>query len=242
MGTAKDELDEKHAATTEDDASEEERDDEDRDDEELDDDGDDDSSSEGEDDDDVPSERDAKKAEPARQRAAIPTQGGTSFSRNMILFVVGLGVIGAAFAYLGQETQQGPAPAPKWQVNQTVDVELTLVASDSTDLACAASNEVAGKHCQFESQAKAWPNPTTDDKLLLKPYTTTNGIELAAAGLWSEEALAPAKLPKTRFSVKCKYKVEGKLTTPSVRWKSDGPWFTAKSDWYAGTVSGCTLQ
>jgi hypothetical protein len=237
MGTAKDELDEKHAATTDAETSDEDRDEEERDDEA------DNDSTEGEDDDDVPSERGPKKTEAARPRAAaVPAQGGTSFSRNMILFVLALGAIGAAFAYLGQETQQGPAPAPKWQVNQTVDVELTLVASDSTDLACAASNEVAGKHCQFESQAKAWPSATADDKLVLKPYTTTNGIELAAAGLWSEAALTPAKLPKTRFSVKCKYKVEGKLTTPSVRWKSDGPWFTAKSDWYAGSVSGCTLE
>lgn len=236
MGTAKDELDDKHAATTDDDAPEEELDDEEE--------GGDRPEDEDEDEDvDVPSERGSKKSEPARPRAAAaPTQGGTSFSRNMILFVIGLGVVGAAFAYLGQETQQGPAPAPKWKVGETVDLEITLVASDNTDLACAAANEVAGKHCAFESQSKPWSKPTTDDKVTLKPYTTTNGIEFAAAGLWSDEALAPAKLPKTRFSVKCKYTVEGKLTTPSVRWKSDGPWFTAKSDWYAGAVSACKLQ
>jgi hypothetical protein len=234
MGTAKDELDDKHAATTDDDGVDEELEDEDTDGED---------SSEGEDDDDVPSKRGSEKSEPARPRAAaIPAKGGTSFSRNMILFVIGLGVIGAAFAYLGQETQQGPAPAPKWKVGETVDLEITLVASDSTDLACAASTEVGGKHCQFESQTKPWAQPTTDDKLILKPYTTTNGIEFAAAGLWAQEALAPAKLPKTRFSVKCQYKVEGKLAAPSVRWKSDGPWFTAKSDWYAGAVSNCKLQ
>ncbi len=79
-----------------------------------------------------------------------------------------------------------------------------------------------------------------DDKKLLKPYTTTNGAELLAAGLWSEPALT-ANLPATRFSVKCKYMVEGKLKKPSIRWAQDRPWYDNGGEWYSGVVSGCTI-
>ena len=65
-------------------------------------------------------------------------------------------------------------------------------------------------------------------------------MNLAAAGLWTEPALAPDKLPASRFNVKCKYKVEGTLKTLGVRWRDGDQWYP-NSEWYAGTVSDCKL-
>lgn len=189
----------------------------------------------------APAPRPARAAA-SRARAAAPARGGSSYSKNLIVFVVVLGALAAGFAYLGKDSGPQVVKAPKWKTGETVDVEITLVAKDATELACASPDEVAGKHCAFEAQGKAWTKgPSTDDKTLLKPYTTTNRIQFAAAGLWSEPALSGANLPKNRFSVKCKYKVEGELKKPAIRWASDGPWYPADKEWYAGTVSGCEL-
>jgi hypothetical protein len=45
----------------------------------------------------------------------------------------------------------------------------------------------------------------------------------------------------TRFSVKCKYQVEGTVKKPAIRWGSDKPFYDSPGDWYAGFVSGCTV-
>jgi hypothetical protein len=179
---------------------------------------------------------------PARRRAPPPPKGG-SLAKSLVLFVVILGGLAVVFKLLGggvEEGGAGPVPAPKWNNGQVVDVEITLVPSDAKDLACASAQNVEGKHCQFESQGKAF-GTQPDDKHMLKPYTTTDRIQFVAAGLWSDPGMAPSKLPATRFSVKCKYKVEGKVTKPAVRWSESGQWFQNPNDWYAGSVSGCTL-
>ena len=49
------------------------------------------------------------------------------------------------------------------------------------------------------------------------------------------------KLPATRFTVKCKYKVEGKMRKPAVRWSSEGPWYERTEDWYSGLLSSCVI-
>jgi hypothetical protein len=130
----------------------------------------------------------------------------------------------------------------KWTTGQTVDVEVTLVKDDRQNLTCASTEEVAGHHCAFESEGKAWSKGgATDDKTIFKPYTTTDRIQFVATGLWSEPALAPDKLPAARFSVKCKYKVEGTMKNLSVRWDPASNWYK-QENWYAGTVSNCSLN
>ncbi len=159
--------------------------------------------------------------------------------KNGIIFAVAVGALAAVVALLGREPPG--KGAPKWQIGQTVDVEITLVGSDRTDLTCASATEIAGRHCAFESKSKGFAKPgTQEDKTLLQPYTTVDRVQFAAAGLWAEPALKE-NLPKTRFSVKCKYAVEGRIKTPSVRWASDGPWHDNGNDWYAGLLSGCTI-
>jgi hypothetical protein len=167
-------------------------------------------------------------------------QGGSLGKSVLLFFVIVIG-LGAGFAILGREQPQEVA-RPKWTTGQTVDVEVTLVRNDRQELACAAADEVGGKHCAFEAANKAWSKggDANDDKKILKPYTTTDRVQFTAAGLWSDPALTPDKLPATRFSVKCKYKVEGTLKNVGVRWEQTGQWYPQEG-WYAGSISDCKL-
>ena len=168
------------------------------------------------------------------------TRGRGSLGKSMLLFFVIVATLGTGFVYLARE----PAPEaakPKWTTGQTVDVEITLVRTDRQELSCAAAEEIAGRHCAFEGTNKPWSKGDVgDDKRLLKPYTTTDRTQFTAAGLWSEPALAPDKLPNTRFNVKCKYKVEGSLKDVAVRWEQTAQWY-ANKEWYAGALSDCKI-
>src|SRR5512132_358439 len=178
-------------------------------------------------------------AAPIVKGRPVPVRKGGSLGKSMILFVVIVAGLAAAFALLGQESSTGPA-APKWKVGESPDLELTLVADDKKNLACATPDEIGGAHCAFEDKTKPWSKgDSADDKKLLKPYTTVDHVQVLASGVWSDPALT-GTLPTTRFSVKCKYKVEGKMKAASIRWASDGPWYDSK-DLYTGSISGCKL-
>jgi hypothetical protein len=178
-------------------------------------------------------------AAPLAKGRLVPARKGGSLGKSMILFVVIVAGLAAAFALLGQESSTGPA-APKWKVGDSPDLDLTLVADDKKNLACAAPDEIGGAHCAFEAQAKPWSKgDSADDKKLLKPYTTVDHVQVLASGLWSDPALT-GTLPSARFSVKCKYKVEGKVKSSWMRWDIGGNWNEVK-DIYAGSISGCKL-
>ncbi len=175
----------------------------------------------------------------AKARPVAAARKGGSLGKSMILFVVIVGGLAAAFALLGTESSSGPA-APKWKTGDSADLELTLVADDKKNLGCSSPDDIAGAHCAFEEKAKAWSKgDSADDKKLLKPYTTVDHVQILASGLWSDPGMT-GTLPATRFSVKCKYKVEGKMKAASIRWNSDGPWYDSK-DLYSGSISGCKV-
>jgi len=124
-------------------------------------------------------------------------------------------------------------------VGKEVEVELTLVAADKTNLACASANEAAGRKCAFETTEKSRAGaPKADDPTLLMPYTTVNKRQILAGGLWAEPTLKD-KLPDQRFTVKCKFKVEVEVDKPSVRWAPNAQWFASDGKWPAGVLSGC---
>ena len=178
-------------------------------------------------------------AAPLAKGRPAPVRKGGSLGKSMILFVVIVAGLAAAFALLGQESSTGPA-APKWKTGDTPELEITLVADDKKNLACATPDEIGGARCAFEDKAKPRPAAdSADDKKLLKPYTTVDRVQVLAAGLWSDPALS-GTLPTSRFSVKCKFKVEGKMKTTSMRWAIDGGWNDVK-DLYTGSISGCKL-
>jgi hypothetical protein len=183
---------------------------------------------------------DPARASAGRKRAPLPPDPPpAAVGKSVFLFVIVIGALSAGFWFLGKETG-GERSAPRWKTGQTVDVNITLVATDRNDLACSSATVVAGRRCEFESKTKAVEPKPEDDKLL-KPYTTTDNIRFLAAGLWSQPELDARKLPSDRFTVKCKYSVEGEIKRPAVRWNARSAFGDRTEDWYAGLVKDCKL-
>ena len=128
----------------------------------------------------------------------------------------------------------------KWKPGGVFDVTITLVKDDAVNLACGAGGDVAGRKCEYQN--KTDKSDGIDDAHLLKPYTTTDQVQFLAAGLWSQPALDKAKLPSDRFSVQCKYHVEGTFKSPLIRWNPTSPWGEKNPDWNTGYVSDCKLN
>ncbi len=181
----------------------------------------------------------AVKRAPATLARTPAARKSGSLGKSMILFLIIVGGLAAGFILLGDANNAGPA-APKWKTGDTADLDITLDPKDKIKLACAAPDEIGGAHCAFEAQTKPWSKgDSADDKKLLKPYTTVDHVQILASGLWTDPALT-GTLPTSRFTVKCKFKVEGKAKSSWMRWDVDGAWNEVK-DIYAGAISGCKL-
>src|SRR5215212_2194576 len=142
----------------------------------------------------------AATAEPHAAASALAAR--RTLLKRVAVVVAAAALLAAILLFI--QARRRPKAATDWETGDVVDVEITLVSSDSRNLACAAKDQVSGRHCAFETSTKPWPpEGTGDDKTLLKPYTTTNRVSVLAAGLWSDPALQ-GKLPTARFSVKCK--------------------------------------
>jgi hypothetical protein len=184
----------------------------------------------------------AVSASPSKDPVPAPGPSGASLGKNVILFLGIMTTLALGYSYLGKEVPAPAIPAVRWAAGQTVDVEVTLVAADAKNLGCASPTEIAGRHCAFEGPGKPWTKGTPgDDLTTLRPYTTTNRIQFLASGLWSQPSLAAEKLPPTRFTVKCKYTVEGKIRSPQVRWDEAGAWNPQTNEWYTGRLSTCSV-
>lgn len=191
---------------------------------------------------DAPSEETRPKKTRSTKKKAPPPSKGKPIARILALLVL-VGIPVALLLFSGRErggNRPPKAASLSWNAGQEVEVDITLVSADRNDLACSSTEEVGGKHCAFESATKASPKGSNDDKTLLRPYMTVKHEPLLAAGVWSEPILKGA-LPNDRFSIRCKYKVEGKVKKHSSRWKSTGEWFEERDEWPAGSVSGCTM-
>jgi hypothetical protein len=181
---------------------------------------------------------------PARPRpvraAPPPPPPATNLGARVVVFVAVLLVLSSGFWLLAGFDSGLDKPVIKWRVGQVAEIDITLVKDDAVELACGSTQEVNGKKCEYGT--KSDKNAGLTDATMLKPYTTADGVNFAAAGLWSQPALDKSKLPSDRFTVHCKFKVEGMLKTPLVRWKQSAPWGEKKDDWYAGAVSDCKLN
>jgi hypothetical protein len=60
-----------------------------------------------------------------------------------------------------------------------------------------------------------------------------------ASGLWMTATLKK-DMPKTRFSVKCKFVVEGKTKSAFVQWKPGEGWHPGNG-WYTGELKDCSV-
>lgn len=181
-----------------------------------------------------------RRARPKVPVGPVGQPPATSLGKSVTLFAVVVFGLGAGFYFLGKSEAGGDRNVPKWKVGQEVQVDITLDPRDDTKLACASASEIGGKRCEFSSKTQK-VEPTPADAALLKPYTTTDGVQFLAAGLWSHPELEKGKRPVDRFTVRCKLKVEGMVKAPAVRWDVGAAWGERPNDWYAGAVSGCTL-
>jgi hypothetical protein len=190
------------------------------------------------------------------------------------ILIGGIGLL-LAFDLLSNTDLIAPAPRKHatsgYQAGQDVDVSITLVTTDSKQLACASPDAVAGHHCEFESRTQKWSKPQESDhpspRDILAPYKTTDDVLYLVGGLFSDPALQkrlsidpPTMGEHARFVANCKLHLDGKMEKFDVRWSTPGQpgvrvvpaddgerekWQRAwqpQSDTWVGTVSGCTLS
>lgn len=186
----------------------------------------------------------------AKGKRPAPKKSGFSM-RNVILFGGLVVLLLAAFGLLGNRDQGGPTNAPKWKLNEPVDVEITLVQTDANDLGCAMEGDVAGLHCAYTApnakNAAAGATSRDDDKLL-QPYATTNHQNFFAAAVWTQADTKDAveldkkikALPNPRFTLACKFTPRGRAKAAKVQWKPGTEWGDG-SGWYVGDVKDCRL-
>jgi hypothetical protein len=168
-----------------------------------------------------------------------------------------IGIVGALFLWaLWSEFcyQRAAAPPPRPLADgQDVDVAITLVTTDAKALACASTEEVHGRHCEYASHTDKWSKPSSTGKPAaadtLAPYKTTDDVLLLVPALFSEPALVERLSidPPTfgqehiRFVANCKLHVDTRMKQVDVRWAPQGEWYSQR-DVPIGTVSGCWLS
>lgn len=171
----------------------------------------------------------------------------------VLIAVVLAGVLGLAYVFLRHKpgAGKGQSPQPAWNEGDTVDVSITVVTTDYKDLACASEQMLKDLHCGFADKTKPHPkgSDARADANVLQPFTTTDRIQFLAAGMWLTPEMT-AKLaaenwssPSPRLTVSCKYKVAGKMKEANIRWKPEADWLPNPArDWFAGSLSDCTLR
>lgn len=187
-------------------------------------------------------------ARPAGPRPAAPRAGGGMGGLVPIALVVGVAVV-LGYVVLRSDGGSGGPPAipkvdesTKWTVGQVVELDLTVKPTDRANLSCASPEEVAGKHCAFDAPDKPSAKGADDDKKLLKPYAVPNSpTRILVAGLWTDPGMS-GKLPDNRFTVHCKFTLEGKVNAPGVRWDPKGPWRDMKNAWFTASASSCAIR
>jgi hypothetical protein len=155
----------------------------------------------------------------------------------LALFVIGLvvWVLLAGSAYRREYSGMGAA----WHRGDKNLIEITLVASDQTNLACASDQIMDGLRCGFAADTKTRAEGVTEGKVL-SPYCTLGGDIFLGAGLW-ESITKAGPLPTTRFTVLCDLEIVGGLRAVSLRWKPDGPFEPSQKSLPVGALRDCTI-
>lgn len=192
------------------------------------------------------SEGDAAPERMRRSRArgakpVSPPPPAASLGRSVVLFVAVFVTLAAGFAFLSSSDPFSERNAPRWRKGQKVQLNITLDPRDDLNLSCASKSVVEGKRCEFEAKNQKYSGEM-DDKQLLRPYTTTDGVQFLAAGLWTQPDLEKGKRPRDRFTVACTFTVDGSVSSPAVRWNPAGAWNEKNQNWFAGSVSDCKVQ
>jgi hypothetical protein len=146
-------------------------------------------------------------------------------------------------------------PKPSLFQDAVIDVPLTLVTADKTDLACASEQEFEGYHCAFKKTTEAWPDLDATNaehrKKMLVPYMTVDNVMFLIPGMFEDPAIderyrdeVPRKLPRDRlerFTAQCKLTLRKEVEGVMVRWNPTGDWQGPNKVWI-GEVSNCQVS
>jgi hypothetical protein len=154
----------------------------------------------------------------------------------LALFAIGLGVwvLLAGRAYRRDYSGMGAT----WHRGDKNLVEITVVAADESNLACASDKVVGDLRCDFGADHQARGAVADGERLV--PYCTVGGDVLLGAGLWSSAKQA-GPLPTTRFTVLCDFEISGGLHSVALRWKPDGAFEPSQKSLPVGTLRNCTI-
>lgn len=143
------------------------------------------------------------------------------------------------FAWSGYDTKYSQT-TDSWKLNSTKLIEITLIAEDKVNLACASDANVHGLHCGYNAHQQKVPGEVDADPQLLQPYNTVANELFLGAGLWTNQALK-GQLPGQRFTVMCNYKVLGAAKNVSLRWGLKAAFDPLKNSVAVGSLSDCVI-
>jgi len=143
------------------------------------------------------------------------------------------------FAWSGYNTKYSQA-TDSWKLNSTKMIEITLVAEDKTNLACASDVSIEGLHCGYDARHNKRPSEVDADPTILQPYNTVANELFMGAGLWTAPILK-GQLPGQRFTVMCNYKVMGAAKNVSLRWAAKGGFDPVKTSVAVGALTDCVI-
>jgi hypothetical protein len=117
---------------------------------------------------------------------------------------------------------------------KTMRIQIPLVATDRTSLACASNVRIGSLRCGHTAAGQPWPADRAKPRdLVLQPYTPTGADApdlIAAAMLWDDpDVLALAAEEKGRFIVSCELAVHGEAADLRAQWEPGGQWFPAST-------------
>lgn len=143
------------------------------------------------------------------------------------------------FAWSGYDTKYSQT-TDSWKLNSTKMIEITLIAEDKGNLACASDANVQGLHCGYNAHNQKVSGEVDSDPQILQPYNTVANELFLGAGLWTSQTLK-GQLPGQRFTVMCNYKVLGAAKNVALRWAPKAAFDPLKNSVAVGTLSDCVI-
>lgn len=182
-----------------------------------------------------------------------------------------VGVCGFIWWVTGETSKPTERPKPTLSVGAVIDVPITLVAADKSDLACAASKEFGGFRCEYQSTSSKsepqaeqsttgiggtrWPDvdPSNAEhrKTMLAPYMTVDNTMFLIPGLFEDSAVderyrdeGPRRVPRDkqdRFTAQCDLTLREEVEGVMVRWTPTAKWQGPHKVWI-GETSNCRVS
>jgi hypothetical protein len=174
--------------------------------------------------------------------AAPPRKGGLRRPRGFEWVLVGVAALIAwkLWDWRGSVTKPG----------KTATAPITLVTSDRDDLACAFGGKVGKYRCEFDANAKPWPDPPAPADRLAPYYTTERQLYLIP-GLFEQSALQkryaselPGNVPRDRqkrFVARCELRLVERVEKFKTRWLRGGDFNDSDGAWVA-EPKNCTVE